>query len=419
MSDAVFTSGRPRRMMRSQTDPLTGGRASGGGRDIPPPIEPQEPVLGALGGPGRAMRGILDVRPAVFPLAGRHAIALALRHAGLKPGDRVLVPEYHCQAMIDPVLRLGAEPVIFPLADDLSVDVSRLAPLAEGARALLAVHYFGFVQDFRALATFCRERDIIFIEDCAHCVFGEAGGQPVGAAGDYAIASLRKFLPLRDGAVLVSARRDISALALTPPSATAAAKGWYRMLEQATAHGRLGLLGPVIRAVEAGRSGPVPQPASAAAPAVPAVAGAEGVFAASMERMALPASLRALARRLAGGAGAGVRRRNFERLLAGLADLPGCRPLAVAGEAQAPYLCPLWMDDLVRIFPRLEDAALPMQRFGQFPWAGMDMEAHPLARELAAHVVQFSCHQSLTEGEIDHMIRRIRAAVTGGPPIPG
>ena len=53
---------------------------------------------------------------------------------------------------------------------------------------------------------FCDDRGIALIEDCAHAMFGEADGRPIGSHGHYAIASLTKFLPTADGGCLVYGR---------------------------------------------------------------------------------------------------------------------------------------------------------------------------------------------------------------------
>ena len=81
-------------------------------------------------------------------------------------------------------------------------------------RAMIVVHYFGLPQPMTAIRRFCDEHRIALIEDCAHALFGQTDDQPIGSTGDYAIASLAKFLPTTDGGCLVGKRR--SALPRTP-----------------------------------------------------------------------------------------------------------------------------------------------------------------------------------------------------------
>jgi dTDP-4-amino-4,6-dideoxygalactose transaminase len=92
-----------------------------------------------------------------------------------------------------------------------------------GVRAIVVVHYFGLPQPMTAIRRFCDERTITLIEDCAHALFGKADDQPVGSIGDYAIASLTKFLPTSDGGCLVGKRRSASSSVRRKPQRTSCA----------------------------------------------------------------------------------------------------------------------------------------------------------------------------------------------------
>ena len=72
---------------------------------------------------------------------------------------------------------------------------------------------------------------------------------------------------------------------------------------------------------------------------------------------------------------------------------------------------PLWIDDLDRLFRNLEDRAVPMHRFGQFPWPGVDESVCRVSRELSRRSIQLPCHQELTDGEVQEMIGRVHAVV--------
>ncbi len=113
-------------------------------------------------------------------------------------------------------------------------------------RALIAAHYFGFPQDGRSLRSFCDERGLIFVEDCAHAFFGEFDGGPPGLHGDYAVASTMKFFPIHDGGVLVSARHSLDAVRTRSRGLRFELKSAVNILEQAAEVGRLrSLSGPL------------------------------------------------------------------------------------------------------------------------------------------------------------------------------
>src|SRR6188472_4335877 len=79
---------------------------------------PRLPLFGwaSFTGPKRSGTPcIVDRSDIVFTRSGQAAIGLALRDLAVGPGDRVLVPTYHCPTMIAPVAALGAQPLFFPL----------------------------------------------------------------------------------------------------------------------------------------------------------------------------------------------------------------------------------------------------------------------------------------------------------------
>lgn len=416
----------PDRQTRSLTDPETGGRVAPPGRSIPLPFSPLEPVLQLRGLRSRAgdVPSILDAGKSVFPASGRYAIAQALRLMGVGPGDRVLLPSYHCNSMVVPVIWLGAQPEFYALDERLAADITDIERrIGDATRVLVAVHYFGATRAMALLADLCAARGIGLLEDCAHCFYGEIDGRPVGSSGDYAIASTRKFFPVQDGACLVSARHDPGlAPALTAPGLTETAKTVYRLIERAAEYGRLPALRPVFGAINRLRSS---APALPPAPEKNPPSGAASLTGidcfrnepgAEFDPARVGQAMDAFSRRVLFAAARGdspmLRRRNYALLHDGLGDLPGCRALlGPLGERDVPYLYPLWIDDLVRVFPRLEDAGVPMQRFGQFLWPTVDPAAFPYTEALSRHVVQFSCHQNLTAGEIDYIVAEVGHAV--------
>ncbi len=106
------------------------------------------------------------------------------------------------------------------------------------------------------------------------------------------------------------------------------------------------------------------------------------------------------------------RRRNYLRLLQEFSDLRHCRPLFKSlPEGVVPYMFPLWVDNLAEVFGNLEDRAVPMQRFGQFPWQHQDERVFGVTARLSRELVQFPCHQDLWEDEIAGLVDRVRGVV--------
>src|SRR5215469_11437284 len=95
-------------MMRS----LTTFEGSADGRDdlgrlIPRPDIPVQPVVSwstFFAQAGETASAVIDHGEVAYLTAGRIAIAHALELAGVRPGQKVLVPAYHCIAMVEPIL---------------------------------------------------------------------------------------------------------------------------------------------------------------------------------------------------------------------------------------------------------------------------------------------------------------------------
>jgi len=122
------------------------------------PISPPLSMASFLRGLHGPVRSILDAGPRRYVTSGRVAIALALREAGVGPGDAVLVPSYHCASMIEPVIWAGATPVFYRIQPNTQVDLDDVAAKLDGrCKVLMATNYFGFPQDLSALRSWAAE----------------------------------------------------------------------------------------------------------------------------------------------------------------------------------------------------------------------------------------------------------------------
>jgi perosamine synthetase len=363
-------------------------------------------------------RSVLDAGAVRMVTSGRIAIGLALRQMGVGRGDAVLVPAYHSPSMIPPVLELGATVRFYRIRADASVDLDDLAAKADGAKALMVTHFFGFPQPLAELRAFCDARGMLLLEDCAHSFFGEYAGRPIGAWGDYAIASSMKFFPIYEGGCLVSARDPLAAVVLRSAGAGFEAKVALTTLETSFAHGRLPIVAAVLRlplalkdllwrALKARRLG------AAAAPAL-APASSDSSYGFDPRWLDKRSSLFSRAvMRLASSARIGaLRRHHYATLHTALAGLPGCRPLhAVLPDNVYPWVFPLLADEPERLAAALSAAGVPFVRFGETLWPGVDASVCPVAADLGRRMVALPCHQELRADEIDWLIVQVRKAV--------
>ncbi len=386
-------------------------------------VQPRAPVLdwGSFRGKTRddssvAAPGVHRLAAVAATTSGRAALYQALRQLDLSTGDRVLVPTYHCPTMIAPVRLAGCEPLFFGLRSDGLPDLAALEhrPL-DHVRAMIVAHYFGIGQSLAEVRAWCDARGIALVEDCAHCLFGNAGDLQIGAWGDFATASLSKFLPVPEGGLLASNRRRLRPLELRSASLFAQIKGVVDVIEHAAANGRLrgvsDAFAPIVRLKRKLRSpGTVTRPRSSD----DGSAQDQAMHACDMVRadtapLWISTWLNAVLPREPIAA---RRRRNFAMFRSAFEQLPGARPLlARCAIGTAPYVFPLWIDEPDRVFALLRSLHLPVYRWDR-PWPGTPSD---LPRDVGPlwshHVLQFLCHQDLRPDEVERTVAATRTAL--------
>lgn len=124
----------------------------------------------------------------------RTALKYGLQALELKGQDIILVPDFICDSIFQPISQNSLNFLPYELSDDLSPNWSLLDLLiTKDVKAILMVHYFGQPQDIQKFSNFCKKHSIFLIEDNAHGHGGSVGGKELGAFGDIGISSPRKF----------------------------------------------------------------------------------------------------------------------------------------------------------------------------------------------------------------------------------
>ena len=108
--------------------------------------------------------------------SGLHLCLLAL---GIGPGDEVLVPSLTFVATINAIMYVGATPVFVDIEDQDTPHISMgdaAAKVTERTRAVMIMHYGGYLVDMPLWRNFCDGRGIALVEDAAHSpAVGEVG----------------------------------------------------------------------------------------------------------------------------------------------------------------------------------------------------------------------------------------------------
>ena len=135
-----------------------------------------------------------------FFRSGRGALYFAALQLK-KPGDNViLLPAYHCPALVEPFIAAGYQIEFYPLQADLTVDLANLKKLITVKTThCLLVRYFGNAAEVNSQLAWLSAQGLVTFDDCAHDL--QSFLQPALVA-DAAICSIKKFIASSDGGVM-------------------------------------------------------------------------------------------------------------------------------------------------------------------------------------------------------------------------
>jgi dTDP-3-amino-3,4,6-trideoxy-alpha-D-glucose transaminase len=125
------------------------------------------------------------VEHSVGVASGTDAIELALRAAGVGPGDEVITVSHTAVATACGIERAGARPVLVDV-DPLSYTMDPAAAasaVTPRTRAIVPVHLYGHPADMPAIAALAERHGLLVIEDCAQAHGARLNGRLVGTFG--------------------------------------------------------------------------------------------------------------------------------------------------------------------------------------------------------------------------------------------
>jgi len=146
--------------------------------------------------------------PVYLVNSGRSAIYLILKAAGIGTGDEVLIQAYTCNAVPNPIIWTGAKPIYADIdKNTLNFDLNDLQKhITNKTRAIIVQHTFGRPGPIDEVLKIVKEKNLLLIEDCAHCLGASHKGQKLGTFGDAAILSFARgkvISSISGGAIIV------------------------------------------------------------------------------------------------------------------------------------------------------------------------------------------------------------------------
>ena len=100
---------------------------------------------------------------------GRTAFKYGLIYLGLKKNDKIMLPEYICDILLDPLKDLGIKPIFYEINKDFTTNWKSLKKkYTNSVRALVVVNYFSFEEEKKKYKIFCKKNKLFLIQDDCH-----------------------------------------------------------------------------------------------------------------------------------------------------------------------------------------------------------------------------------------------------------
>lgn len=122
------------------------------------------------------------------------------------PGEKkVLLPEFICESVIRcfPLDKI----CFYKVRDDFEIEIEDMInKIDQDVGLVYIVHYFGYLQhDLNMIKDKCRQWNVILVEDTTQSLFSVKD-----IHGDYAVASIRKWMPIPQGGVLYAGKDGLN-----------------------------------------------------------------------------------------------------------------------------------------------------------------------------------------------------------------
>jgi dTDP-4-amino-4,6-dideoxygalactose transaminase len=146
------------------------------------------------------------------------SIYLALKSAGVKPGDKVLCNAYTLAPVPGAIENAGGKTVLVEITEDYTIDLDDLDQKAgtSGAGYLLLSHMRGHITDMDRVVEICDRHGLVLIEDCAHTMGARWDGRPSGTFGKIGCYSTQTYKHMNsgEGGLLVTSDEAVIAQAI-------------------------------------------------------------------------------------------------------------------------------------------------------------------------------------------------------------
>ena len=156
----------------------------------------------------RSFAALIGTKYAIGVNSGTDALKLSLKALGVGPGDEVITAANTFVATVGAICEIGAVPVFIDCDDTFCMDVSKLeAAITPRTKALMPVHFTGYMTDMRKLMPIAARHNLVVVEDACQSILGAIDDRNAGTWGHAAGFSLHPLKNLNvwsDGGIIVT-----------------------------------------------------------------------------------------------------------------------------------------------------------------------------------------------------------------------
>ena len=157
---------------------------------------------------------LIGTKFAIGVNSGTDAIKLVLKALNVGPGDEVITAANTFVATVGAICELGATPVFVDCNDTFCMNTDLVEEkITEKTKALLPVHFTGYMTDMRKLIIISEKYNIPIVEDACQAILGSIDGKKEGNwgyAGAFSLHPLKNLNVWSDGGIIVTNDIDLN-----------------------------------------------------------------------------------------------------------------------------------------------------------------------------------------------------------------
>ena len=351
----------------------------------------------------RALCGENDVLHLTYNARG--ALYQLLHALPEEKGHVVLLPAFHCTALVEPVAHSRFRPVFYRVRPDFSPDMDDLrSKLSSQVALIVVIHFFGFPTELGPILELRDQADCYVLEDSAHSFLSIDSGLFIGHRGDFSVFGYYKTVgSLFGGGLRINGRR----LKFSPSRSKIPLRESFvitkRLTEQVIENSGDGLMKRVFHYLETRR---VARKIAKAEdkPAALGFVDDPYLFRKDLAVARMPALCKSILKFSNWGDIASARRRNYALISGVLKESSELRKVfANLPENVCPWAYPVLLQDRSRFEHELRRRGVPLFTFGEVLHPLLN-HCDPVARrdaeQLSRQLMMLPVHQNLSGEEV-------------------